>query len=329
VDGVTCGSCRALVSTAPYGGRCDKYCESFGHACVEAAEESDESCSVKYSARCEQVIHDTSDMLCTCQSPTAPATCSSPAPSPSPSLVWFDEFDGDGSIDGSKWGFDLGGGGWGNNELQFYTDRLDNSRREGGVLKVIAKCEDYGGNSFTSARLVSRDRGDWGPGHRIEVRAKIPTGRGTWPAIWMLPTDWEYGGWPDSGEIDIMEHVGCNTGSVVGTIHTEAFNHMKHTEKGNSKWLEDVGAWHTYAIEWQDTILHWYVDGIHYHNFTGNLNDPAEWPFNKRFHLLLNIAVGGNWGGYCLNGNPPSCNSWEEFRAEQVMEVDYVRVYAL
>jgi len=231
-------------------------------------------------------------MLCSCQSPAAPETCSSPAPSPSPSLVWFDEFDGDGPIDDSKWGFDLGGGGWGNNELQFYTDRLDNSRREGGVLKVVAKCEDYGGRSFTSARLVSRDRGDWGPGHRIEVRAKIPTGRGTWPAIWMLPTDWEYGGWPDSGEIDIMEHVGCNTGSVVGTIHTGAFNHMKHTEKGNSKWLEDVGAWHTYAIEWQDTILHWYVDGIHYHSFTGNLNDPAEWPFNKRFHILLNIAVG-------------------------------------
>jgi len=328
VDGVTCSECTALVSTAAYGGRCDRYCETFGHMCVGAAEEVEENCKVKYAVRCDQAIQDTSDMLCSCKLPEAPESCPSPAPSPSATLIWSDEFDGDGPVDSSKWGYDTGGGGWGNNELQFYTDRLDNARREGGILKVIAKCEDYGGKAYTSARLVSKNRGDWGPGHRIEVRAKIPTGRGTWPAIWMLPTDWVYGGWPDSGEIDIMEHVGCNTGAVVGTVHTGAFNHMKHTEKGNTIWPEDITAWHTYTTEWEDTIIHWYLDNLHYHSFTGNLDDPAEWPFNQRFHLLLNIAVGGNWGGYCLNGSP-SCSSWEDFRAEQVMEVDYVRVYTL
>ncbi|MCX8074050.1 MAG: glycoside hydrolase family 16 protein, partial [Clostridia bacterium] len=113
-------------------------------------------------------------------------------------LVWSDEFDYTGKPDSNKWGYDIGGGGWGNQELQYYTDRLENARVENGKLIIEARRENYGGREYTSARLVSRNKGDWLYG-RFEIRAKLPGGRGTWPAIWMLPTDWVYGGWPNSG----------------------------------------------------------------------------------------------------------------------------------
>jgi len=242
--------------------------------------------------------------------------------------VWSDEFDGSGPLDGSKWTYDTGGGGWGNNERQFYTDREENARRDNGVLRVRATCEEYGGRQFTSARVLTKNRGDWGPGHRIDVRAKLPVGVGTWPAIWMLPTDWVYGGWPDSGEIDIMEHVGCDLGQVVGTVHTGAFNHMRGTQVGSNIQLDDVRAWHTYSIEWTADKILWFVDGLHYHTFQTDTGDSSKWPFNQRFHLILNVAVGGDWGGYCV-GNNPKCSDPAQLQNDQVMEVDFVRVYSL
>jgi beta-glucanase (GH16 family) len=247
-------------------------------------------------------------------------------------LVWSDEFEdplGDGIVNKTKWFHEIGPNPY-NNELQYYTDRPENSRVENGSLKIAAKCEEYNNSShqYTSARLNTQGMGEWGPGHRVEVRAKMPVGIGTWPAIWMLPSASEYGTWPDSGEIDIMESVGCDAGQVYGTVHTGAFNHMKSTQVGR-KYFCEYGAWQTYTIDWEDHMIKWYTNGVHYHTFAPDTSSSAEWPFDKTFYLVLNVAVGGDWGGYCLYGENPSCTSDDHFSGDQVMEVDYVRVYTL
>ncbi|MBM7556747.1 RICIN domain-containing protein [Halanaerobacter jeridensis] len=233
-------------------------------------------------------------------------------------LVWSDEFNYHGLPDSSKWGYDVGAGKWGNNELQYYTEnRSENARVENGKLIIEARRDYYGGRDYSSARLVTENKADWKYG-RIEVRAKLPSGRGTWPAIWMLPTDWVYGGWPDSGEIDIMEHVGYNPTKIYGTVHTAAYNHMKGTQKSGNV---DGGSWessfHTYAIDWYRDRIDFFVDDNLYYSFSKH-GGSAEWPFDQRFYLILNIAVGGDWGG--VEGVDP--NIWP-----QRMEVDYVRVY--
>lgn len=230
--------------------------------------------------------------------------------------VWADEFEVNGLPDSEKWGYDLGGGGWGNNELQTYTKNLENARVEGGNLIITALKEN---NSWTSARLVSREKGDWLYG-RIEVKAKLPAAaRGTWSAIWMLPTDWEYGNWPKSGEIDIMENVGYDPLDVVGTVHTEAYNHGKNTQKGATIAVPDnASAFHVYAVEWYKDSILFLVDNTIYHRFKNEYKTFAEWPFDKRHHLLLNIAMGGNWGG--LEGIDATLTKAE-------MVIDYVRVF--
>jgi len=236
-------------------------------------------------------------------------------------LVWSDEFDYIGLPDTTKWNYDVGGHGWGNQELQYYTyRRLDNARVEDGKLKIEAKKESYEGKEYTSARMVTKNLGDWLYG-KVVVKAKLPKGRGTWPAIWMLPTDWEYGGWPSSGEIDIMEHVGYDEGVVHGTIHTEAYNHSLGTQKGNSVSVPDAtSVFHEYSIEWTPSEIYWYVDGNKYFTFSKIENDYKKWPFDERFHLLLNIAVGGSWGGIQGVDN----NAFPT-----TMEVDFVRVYQI
>jgi beta-glucanase (GH16 family) len=254
-------------------------------------------------------------------------------------LVWSDDFEdplGNGLVNSSKWIYDNGPNP-NNRELQHYTDRVDNSRVEDGTLKIVAKCDAYGNHQYTSARLVSRGLGEWGPGHRVEVRAKLPVGVGTWPAIWMLPSTnssvpvggWgAYGGWPHSGEIDIMESVGCDAGKIYGTVHTGAFNHLKNTQVGRNYHV-DYGAWQTYTIDWEHSMIKWYTNGVHYHTFSPDTSSSAEWPFDKTFYLILNVAVGGTWGGYCLQGGSPSCTHEDHFRDHQIMEVDYVKVYTL
>lgn len=232
------------------------------------------------------------------------------------SLVWFDEFDTEGVPSTAKWNYDSGGGGWGNNELQTYTNTRTNSWVENGRLYIKAVKTN---GSWTSARLITRDKGDWLYG-RIEVKAKLPSGKGTWPAIWMLPTDWEYGGWPQSGEIDIMEHVGYDPGVVHGTIHTEAYNHSIGTQKGGSTTVTNaMSTFHVYAIEWTAETIKWYVDDELYFTFKNEHKTYREWPFDQRFHLLLNIAIGGDWGG--AQGIDPKL-------AEATMEIDYVRIYS-
>lgn len=241
------------------------------------------------------------------------------AAQPCKTLVWNDEFEVAGKPDTSNWGYDLGGHGWGNNELQYYTDRAENAVVKEGVLQITARKENHQNRQYTSARMVTKNKGDWQYG-RIEVRAQLPSGRGTWPAIWMLPTDWKYGGWPNSGEIDIMEHVGYDQNRVHGTVHTEAYNHLKGTQKGGSRYTRNAStAYHVYAIEWHKTHIDWFIDEHLYYTFEKEGEEPAKWPFDERFHLILNIAIGGNWGG--VEGVDNSI-------FPQQLLVDYVRVYA-
>lgn len=236
-------------------------------------------------------------------------------------LVWSDEFDYEGLPDDTKWGYDVGGSGWGNGELQYYTEG-ENVYVEDGFMTITARKEDYNALEYTSTRLISKNKGDWLYG-RIEVSAKLPEGTGTWPAIWMLPTDWKYGGWPTSGEIDIMEHVGFDMGIIHGTVHTDAYNHMAGTQLGKSVTRDDASeAFHVYAIEWLPDKIQFYVDDSLYFIFKPSnlINCPTyeEWPFDQRFHLLINIAVGGAWGG---------ARGVDDTIFPQELVVDYVRVY--
>ncbi|GAA0880290.1 hypothetical protein GCM10009119_32600 [Algoriphagus jejuensis] len=250
-------------------------------------------------------------MLCGCSAVSQP--------NPAAKLIWSDEFENSGLPDPAKWDYDIGDHGWGNNELQYYSKAdMKNARVENGRLIVEAIADPAHPKGYTSARLVSKGKGFWQYGY-IEVKAKLPQGIGTWPAIWMLPEQNTYGGWPKSGEIDIMEHVGFDPGKVHGTVHTEAFNHSIGTQKGAQKMVPDFSAeFHTYAIDWTAEKIDFFIDGQVYFTFENTGGDYKEWPFDQPFHLILNIAVGGNWGG--AQGVDP--NIWP-----QKMEVEYVRVY--
>lgn len=241
-----------------------------------------------------------------------------------PQLVWHDEFDGT-SLDLTKWspqignGCDIGLCGWGNNELQYYTDKSTNLQVTGGNLVITARKERIQSNQYTSARIRSLNKGEWTYG-RMEARMKLPTGQGIWPAFWMLPTDEVYGGWPQSGEIDIMEHLGQTPNTVYGTLHYgQPWPNNKST--GGKYLLPEGGfneGFHVFAIEWEPNVMRWYVDGILYATKTSADLAPENWPFNQRFHFLLNLAVGGNWPG-----NPDATTVFP-----QTYTVDYVRVYA-
>ncbi|MCY7358821.1 MAG: glycoside hydrolase family 16 protein [Rudanella sp.] len=250
-----------------------------------------------------------------------PPVCITP-PTPVPlKLVWADEFDKAGLPDPTKWAYDIGGNGWGNNELQFYTDRRpENARVENGKLVIEARKEDYQARKYTSARLLTRGKTTWKYG-RIEVMAKLPKGVGTWPAIWMLGENIGTAGWPKCGELDIMEHVGYEEGVVHGTAHTEAYNHTKGTQKEGKVTIPNVTSeFHLYAIEWTDKAINFFVDTQQFYSVQRSTlgGSEAQWLFDQPFFLILNIAVGGNWGG--LKGVDDSI--WP-----QRMEVDYVRIY--
>jgi len=234
-------------------------------------------------------------------------------------LVWADEFSTDGLPDATKWDYDVGDHGWGNNELQYYSKAdLKNARIENGILTIEAKADPAHPKGYSSARLVTRGKATWQYGF-FEIKAKLPEGVGTWPAIWMLAEENRHGGWPKNGEIDIMEHVGYDPGKVHGTVHTEAFNHSIGTQKGGFKMVENFQSeFHIYAIDWTEDKIDFYIDGEKYFSFANTGGDYKEWPFNQPFHMILNIAVGGNWGGQ----KGVDENIWP-----QKMEVDYVRVY--
>lgn len=235
-------------------------------------------------------------------------------------LVWSDEFEYKGLPDSSKWNYDVNGHGWGNNELQYYTDaNLNNARVDSGILTIEARKETIDSNSYTSARLVTKGKGDWKHA-KIEVKAKLPKGRGTWPAIWMLASTTPLE-WPADGEIDIMEHVGFNPGHIHFTIHTKKYNHVIGTQKSDTLFVPDaMDAFHVYAVQWNEQSMQWFVDGKQVFEVTNDGTGKDAWPFDQPFHLLLNIAIGGNWGGQ---------KGVDDSIFPQKMLVDYVRVYQL
>jgi len=234
-------------------------------------------------------------------------------------LVWNDEFNYSGLPDNSKWSYDIGGNGWGNSEAQYYTDsRLKNAEVKDGFLYINAIKEDFNGKKYTSARLVTRTKGDWIYG-RVEVNAKLPSGVGMWPAIWMLPTDWAYGGWPASGEIDIMENLGHIPYWIAATVQTDFYNYKQGTHKNEITNVPDCYTnFHKYVLEWDTNELRFYVDSRLYHTYKNEETGSHVWPFDKRFHLLLNIAVGGTFGG--IQGIDDSI-------FPRSMVIDYVRIY--
>ena len=233
-------------------------------------------------------------------------------------LVWSDEFNYEGLPDATKWDYDVGGDGWGNNELEYYTkERKQNARVEKGNLIIEARKEDWEDKKYTSARLVTKGKADWKYG-KIEVRAKLPKGIGGWPAIWMLGSATPLK-WPDDGEIDIMEHVGYDPGVVHASVHCKKYNHVIHTQKTAVITVNDFAdVFHVYALEWDADSISIFVDDKKYFSFANEHSSYDAWPFDQPMHLLLNIAVGGNWGG--VKGVDDSI-------FPQQMLVDYVRVY--
>ena len=247
------------------------------------------------------------------------------APAEKWKLVWSDEFNGT-KLDYSKWGVEENAFGGGNHEMQIYTDRAKNVRVAGGKLIIEAHKDDaqVAGTQrpFSSGRLRTKHRGDWRYG-RIEVRAKLPAGQGLWPAIWMLPTENKYGTWASSGEIDIMEYKGQETDRIHGTLHHGGtWPDNAHTTKILKLPQSDFSkAAHTYAIEWERGEIRWYLDGKLWQtqNKWSTPAAPFPAPFDEKFHLILNLAVGGKFVG--------APNAATQFPAR--MEVDWVRVYQL
>ena len=251
-------------------------------------------------------------------------------------LVWSDEFNYKGKPDPQKWTYAYGF--IANEERQYYLDSLKNARVEGGNLIIEAHKEkvankDFGNPEiknwakykreidtaqYTSARIKTEGLAAWKYG-RIEARAKLPKGRGMWPAIWMLSEKRKELGWPESGEIDIMEHVGFNNDTIHGTIHTKAYNHMLNTQKGKTIYIDNPNDnYHVFAVEWTEEKMDFIMDGVVYNHIENEHKTTAEWPFDEKFYLILNVAVGGSWGGR---------KGIDDSIFPQQMTVDYVRVY--
>lgn len=232
-------------------------------------------------------------------------------------LVWADEFEVDGAPDANNWTLRTGTGenGWGNGEAQFYTDRLDNARVEEGMLKITAKRENFSGSNFTSARLASEDKFEFTYG-KVEIRAKLPKGGGTWPALWLLGADFRTNIWPAAGEIDIMEHVGNNEGVVQAALHSpSSFGDTQN--KATTPLPTATDEFHIYGMIWTEEYIEFYVDDQEpFYRYSPNVRNADTYPFNKDFFLILNVAMGGTLGG-AIDGA----------FIESTMEVDYVRVY--
>ena len=245
-------------------------------------------------------------------------------------LVWADEFDSE-EIDESKWNKLRWRPGWVNNEQQAYTDRDINLYLDDGNLVIQGFIEpgyygtDYTGTAYnsdyTSGRMNTDDKVSWTYG-RFDIRAKLPKGKGSWPAIWMLGENISTVGWPNCGEIDIMEHVGFDDGRIHASIHTEDYNHMNNTQKSGSTFIGTAtDSFHIYSLEWSSTYLRYLIDNESYFFvYNGSNGDVAKWPFDEPQYIILNLAIGGDWGG--IQGIDPSAFPMK-------MLVDYVRVYKM
>jgi beta-glucanase (GH16 family) len=225
-------------------------------------------------------------------------------------LVWSDEFNGT-SVNTGNWNFETGAGGWGNNEQQYY--RSQNASVSNGNLVITARRESYGGANYTSARMTTQNKRTFTYG-RMEARIRLPLGQGLWPAFWMLGSNISSVGWPRCGEIDIMEHVNTAT-NVHGTIHWDANGYAQYGGNVNTT----PSNYHVYSVEWNNSAIKWFVDGVKYHeaNILNNINSTEE--FHRPFFFILNLAVGGNWPGQTIDNS----------KLPASMYVDYVRVYQL
>ncbi|OFX57769.1 MAG: hypothetical protein A2066_14455 [Bacteroidetes bacterium GWB2_41_8] len=233
--------------------------------------------------------------------------------------VWGDEFNTPGLPDSTKWDYEVGK--IRNAELQYYTyKRSENARIQDTVLIIEARKEAFQGASYTSASLVSRYKGDWLYG-KFEIRAKVPTGKGTWPAIWMMPTNSEYGGWPKSGEMDIMEYVGMNANNLYYTAHFEGTNGTGHQSSGiQTSYNQPYTKFITFTFIWSPTKLEWYADGVKKYTYNKPTGDYRVWPFDKMFYMILNLAYGGSWGAQ---------QGIDDTKLPHKFYIDYVRIYQL
>jgi beta-glucanase (GH16 family) len=243
-------------------------------------------------------------------------------------LLWSDEFDGPAGVppNDRNWTYETGGGGWGNEELQYYTDGTDNGALDGdGHLVITARAIDpagtdlscwYGQCAFTSARLISQDKQAFQYG-RFEARAMLPEGAGLWPALWMLGADIREVGWPQSGEIDLMEFVGRSPNEIFGTIHGPGYSGGDAFHGARDLGAPVPGGWHEFVLEWSPESIVWMVDGVPYHHAQPSDVAPDQWVFDQPFFLLINLAVGGNFGGPL----------GEDVSFPRELVVDYVRVY--
>jgi len=228
-------------------------------------------------------------------------------------LVWSDEFNGKGSPDAAKWTYEEGF--IRNHEAQRYTSDPANARMENGYLVIEARKD---GDKITSASVTTEGKTAWTHA-RIEVRAKLPAGRGTWPAIWLLGVNHRQAGWPKCGEIDVMEHVGFDPGIIHANIHTAKYNHVKKTNKGDKITVDDPsGSFHIYAVEWSGDRMDFSVDHKTYFFYENEKSGTDAWPFDEPMYLILNVAIGGSWGGQ---------KGVDDSIFPQKMEVDWVHVY--
>lgn len=231
-------------------------------------------------------------------------------------LTWQDEFDVDGAPNSANWDYNIGGDGWGNNELQYYTDRPENVKVEDGMLHITALQEDFEGSGFTSARLLTKGKFEQTYG-RYEARIKLPWGQGIWPAFWLLGGNIDEVSWPQCGEIDIMEYRGQEPTINNGTLHGPGYSAGQSITKSytleNDRFDSDF---HIFGIEWGPKYINFYVDDVLYNQITPD-DVTGEWVYDHDFFIILNLAVGGNFVG--------SPNENTVF--PQTMEVDYVRVY--
>ena len=264
--------------------------------------------------------------LAVCGGGASDGTTPSPSPQASWTLVWGDDFDGANGTtpDPSRWVYDLGGGGWGNQELQTYTNRADNAVLRDGSLVITARAERFTGSDgiardYTSARLKTKDRFAQTYG-KFEARIQVPRGQGIWPAFWMLGADIDAVNWPQCGEIDVMENIGREPTTIHSTLHGPGYSGASALGTGaaspDGKPFAD--AFHVFAVEWEPAEIRWYLDGRQY--FSRKPSDlPAgtRWVFDHDFFMLLNVAVGGVWPG-----NPDATTTFP-----QEMKVDYVRAY--
>lgn len=243
--------------------------------------------------------------------------CASNKPDSNRKLIWSDEFNYKGLPDSAKWNYDVGGDGYGNNEAQFYTkNRPENAKVENGNLIIEARKENWEKNRYTSARLLTRGKFSFQYG-TVEVRAKLPKGRGTWPAIWMMSENMKK--WPDDGELDIMEHVGFNQGYIHASVHTKKYNHIIGTQKTDTLIVKDASEkFHVYKADWTPEKIDVYIDDQKFFTYENKEKTYEAWPFDQPYFIILNLAVGSFWGGK---------EGIDDVIFPQKYEIDYVRVY--